>query len=79
MLGALAPGDGPHESSSISKKDLRQVQDRAPQGRSARDLRKRETQTETRVMGLNWVSNCPITNLLNYPIAGETKKPALED
>jgi hypothetical protein len=40
---------GHHEGSGISKKDLRQVQDRAPQGRGARDLRELETQTETRV------------------------------
>jgi hypothetical protein len=34
---------GDHEGSGISKKDLRQMQDRAPQGRGARDLRKLET------------------------------------
>jgi hypothetical protein len=32
-----------NEGSGISKKDLRQVQDRAPQGRGACDLRKLET------------------------------------
>jgi hypothetical protein len=41
---------GKHEGSGVSKEDLRQVQDRAPQGRGARDLRKLETQTETRVI-----------------------------
>jgi hypothetical protein len=46
---------GKHEGSGIGKKDLRQVQDRAPQGRSARDLRKLETQAET---GLSKIGNC---------------------
>jgi hypothetical protein len=36
---------GDHEGSGIGKKDLRQMQDRAPQGRGAGDLRKREAQT----------------------------------
>jgi hypothetical protein len=40
---------GRHEGSGISKKDLRQVQDRAPQGRGACDLRELETQTKTGV------------------------------
>jgi len=38
-----------YEGKSIGKKDLRQVQDRPPQRRGAGDLRKRETQTETRM------------------------------
>jgi len=34
-----AKESGYHEGSGISKENLRQVQDRAPQGRGARDLR----------------------------------------
>jgi hypothetical protein len=34
---------GKHEGQGISKKDLRQVQDRSPQGRGARDLREFKT------------------------------------
>ena len=34
---------GKHEGSGVSKEDLRQVQDRAPQGRGACDLRELET------------------------------------
>ena len=41
-----------HEGSGISQEDLRQVQDRAPQGRGAGDLRELETQAETRIDGL---------------------------
>jgi hypothetical protein len=40
---------GHHEGQGVSKEDLRQVQDRAPQGRGARDLRELETQTTSRV------------------------------
>jgi hypothetical protein len=39
-----------HEGQSISKEDLRQVQDRAPQGRGAGDLREFETQTKAGVI-----------------------------
>jgi hypothetical protein len=42
-----------HEGSGISQEDLRQVQDRAPQGCGASDLRERETQAETRII-TNW-------------------------
>jgi hypothetical protein len=41
---------GYHEGSGISKKDLRQMQDRAPQGRGAGDLRKLEAQTAAGVI-----------------------------
>jgi hypothetical protein len=34
---------GYHEGQGVSQEDLRQVQDRAPQGRGARDLREFET------------------------------------
>jgi hypothetical protein len=39
-----------HEGSGIGKEDLRQVQDRAPQGRGACDLRKLEAQAKTRMI-----------------------------
>jgi hypothetical protein len=44
---------GKHEGQGISEEDLRQVQDRAPQGRGAGDLREFETQAKTRVDCVN--------------------------
>jgi hypothetical protein len=44
---------GNHEGSGISKKDLRQMQDRAPQGCGACDLRKLETQAEAGIIFAN--------------------------
>jgi hypothetical protein len=38
---------GNNEGSGISEEDLRQMQDRAPQRRRARDLRELEAQAET--------------------------------
>jgi hypothetical protein len=50
---------GKHEGQGISKKDLRQVQDRAPQGRGAGDLRKLETQAETGIRTLPKLPKLP--------------------
>jgi hypothetical protein len=41
-LGSMSKVSGKYEGSGISKEDLRQVQDRAPQGCGARDLRELE-------------------------------------
>jgi hypothetical protein len=46
---------GNNEGQGISKEDLRQVQDRAPQGRGAGDLRKLETQAEARIIATGTV------------------------
>jgi hypothetical protein len=44
-VSSMRKVSGYHEGSGISKEDLRQVQDRAPQGSGARDLHELETQT----------------------------------
>jgi len=60
---------GKHEGSGVSKEDLRQVQDRTPQGRGARDLRKLETQTETGIKKIAKIGNCQKLTIENCCIS----------
>jgi hypothetical protein len=61
-----------YEGQSIGKENLRQVQDRAPQGCGACDLRELETQAETGIDFQFEISNLKISNRNRI---GKTAKP----